>query len=85
MLNFWIESYFTIYIAFSVIHTICILSPEYRPEVINSGFKDFSIVIVIIPIILFIKSFSSLSGFDKLLFISTTSLFIADGFLRKKK
>lgn len=85
MCNFWIELYFIMYATFGVIHTICLIEPKYRAEVVNSGFRDFSIIIIIIPIILFLKSISTLSNFDKFFFILITFSFVMDGFLRKKK
>lgn len=85
MCNFWIEIYFMMYITFGAIHTICLITPHYRKEVVDSGFRFFSLIIIIIPIILFLKSISNLTMFDKSLFALITLFFILDGFMRKKK
>lgn len=85
MFSLFTEIYFNCYFAFIVLHTIAIYEKKYDYKAVNSGFKFFSILIVVISFLIFIKFISTTSTFNIVCFFIISLLILIDGCIRKRK
>lgn len=85
MFSLFTEIYFNCYVAFIILQTIAIYEKKYNYKAVNSGFKFFSILIVAIAFLIFIKLVSNMSAFNIGCFFVISLLILIDGCIRKRK
>lgn len=85
MFSLFTEIYFYCYVAFIVLHTIAIYTKKYNYTAVNSGFKFFSILVVAISLLVFIKLAAKMTTLNIVCYFVISGLILVDGIIRKRK